>query len=266
MSKPKIVCRSCGGGALLSTIEATNGYCRRCLNLPLDVREKARRQRAFAAVELSLRDALQIHLPKVSQLLGLESIYGFALFTDPFYETITPCIFTEAGLQRSAERYKQNSPSACAAGSPLHLIEDGLRWRPVDSPYLGFREIEDFHALQVCLDDLWRGLRDHDDDDWPLIESLVHSLESTCVAALRELRTSKLVPPSLTILLVQDDQGPEERIALAELFNSRRVTDRLMKDLSPKKKLLNDYRARFAHYRETPEMNGPTNGETSTSL
>lgn len=245
---------SCGCGALLRTIEATGGYCRGCLKLPLDVRENARRKRALAAVEVSLRDALQIHLPKVSQLLGLESIYGFALFTDPFYETITPCIFTEAGLQRSAERYKQNSPSAFAAESPLHLIEHGLLWKPADSPYLGFREIEDFQALQTCLDDLWRGLRDHDDDDWPLIKSLIHSLESTCVAALRELRTSKLVPPSLTILLLQGDQGSEERLALAELFNPPRLTEKLRRDLSqknlsPKRKLLNDYRARFAHYR-----------------
>lgn len=257
MLEAKTICKSCERPVLVRTTEATGGYCMRCFKLPPDKREDSRRARGpatLSSVEQSLRETLRVHIPTVVRLLGSESIYGFALFTDPFYELITSCVFTETGLQRVAERYQRESPAVYGADCPLDQIARGLRWSTADSPYLAFRETEDFHALHLRLGDLWRAIHREDNSRIARIERTTAALEGICVAALRELRSSHLVPASLALLLLQGDQGWEECFALAELFNPPEILQQLRRDWTPDARLVDHYRARFAHHNETTNL------------
>lgn len=222
----------------------------RCFKLPSDEREDSRRARGpatFASIEQSLRETLRDHIPLVSRLLGSESIYGFALFTDPFYELITSCVFTKSGLQRRAEEYRRTWPTVYGVDCSLDEVARGLRWNPCDSPYLAFRESEGFHALHLRLGDLWHAIPR---DDESRVDSTITALEGICIAALCDLRSSDVVPSSLVLLLLQGDQGSEERFALAEFFNPPDVLRQLRWDLMPDEGQLNHYRVRFARHRE----------------
>lgn len=250
MLEAKTTCKSCERQVLVRTTEATGGYCMRCFRLPPEEREDSRRARSPATVssiEQSLRETLRVHVPTVVRLLGSESIYGFALFTDPFYELITSCVFTEVGLQRVAERYQRESPTVYGADCPFDQVARGLRWSTADSPYIAFRETEDFHALHLRLGDLWRAIPREDE---PRIHTTTAALEGICIAGLRELRASHLVPASLALLLLQGDQGSEERFALAEFFNPPEILQQLRSDWIPDGRMVNHYRARFAHHNE----------------
>lgn len=250
MLEAKTICMSCERPVLVRTTESTGGYCMRCFKLPSHEREDTRRARGpatFASIEQSLRETLRDHIPLVSRLLGSESIYGFALFTDPFYELITSCVFTEAGLQQKAEEYRRKQPTVYGVDCPLDDIARGLRWNPSDSPYIAFRETEDFHALHLRVGDLWRAIPR---DDESRVKSTITALEGICIAALRELRSSHVVPSSLVLLLLQGDQRPEERFALAELFNPPDVIQRLRRDWMPDKAQVDHYRAQFARHHE----------------
>ncbi len=254
MFESKTICKSCERPVLVRTTESTGGYCMRCFKLPSDEREDSQRARGpatFASIEQSLRETLRDHIPLVSRLLGSESIYGFALFTDPFYELITSCVFTEAGLQQRAEEYRRKHPTVYGADCPLDGIARGLRWNPCDSPYIAFRETEDFHALHLRVGDFWRAIPR---DDESRVESAITALEGICIAALRELRSSHVVPSPLVLLLLQGDQGSEERFALAEFFNPPDVVRQLRRDWMPDEEQVNHYRARFArHHEKSPK-------------
>jgi hypothetical protein len=248
MLEAKTFCLSCERPVLVRTTESTGGYCMRCFKLPSDEREDSRRARGpatFASIEQSLRETLRNHIPLVCRLLGAERIYGFALFTDPFYELITSCVFTETGFQQRVEEYRRKRPTVHGVDRPLDDIARGLRWNPSDSPYFAFRETEDFHALHLRVGDLWR---DIPRDDESRVKSTITALEGICIAGLRELRSSHVVPSPLILLLLQGDQGPEERFALAELFNPPDAIQHLWRDWVPDKAQVDHYRARFAHH------------------
>jgi hypothetical protein len=187
----------------------------------------------------ALRDALRAYINKAFPLLEAESIYAFGLITDPFYEAVTPCIFTEAGLLRVAERYRKGSPAVFGANCSLEEIVGGLRWSPADSPHMGFREADDFRALHLRLGDFWRGI---DADDEPARESARITLECVTVSALVELRSSALVAPSIALLLLQGDQCVEERYAFAELFNPPDILQTLWSEWKPDAELTERYR------------------------
>jgi hypothetical protein len=250
MLEAKTFCKSCEGSVLVRTVESTGGYCMRCFKLPSDEREDARRARGpatFASIQQSLREALQDHISHVFRQLGSEEIYGFALFTDPFYQSITSCVFTEAGVHRRAEEYRRKWPTVCGADCPLDEIARRLRWNPSDSPHRAFRETEDFHALHLRLGDFWRAMSE---DDESRVDDAVTAFEGICIAALRELRSLHLVPSALAVLLLQGDQGVEERFALAEFFNPPDVLQQLRRDWMPDEGQVDHYRARFARHHD----------------
>lgn len=175
----------------------------------------------FSHLEDELLDAVKSHYRLWSDAHGKERLYGYGFYTPPCVEWVSAVAFSDVGLQRVVEEYR-NKPHYVSE-SPQSLAFT-LRWSPADSPYCGsypeaFEKVNHtLSAISAITHTLHVGDHRFDEQMDLLYRALVH--------AIRRFRVEKIGGSETPLLSVWfGDQSEKEIDFFVRNCNSASAVD-----------------------------------------
>ena len=136
-----------------------------------------------------------------------ESVYAFGFYTPPCVEFANIVVFTDEGLRKVANEYRENDDYA---DQTIDALMNDLRWSPADSPHCGENGDDIFSAVNERLADISETTHGFDDVG-AAFDRHLDLLYNCLISALLNFRAGPLAGSRKPLLSVWfGDQSPEE--------------------------------------------------------
>ena len=190
------------------------------------------RVRRYATMEIlqQLRDELESAMitacmSSIDKHKG-ETFYSVSLYTSGEYGYYFDSIATLEGLKYAAERYLDNEDFRDEWKTLAKAMRE-LKWSPCDSPYHCEFQNE-FRRVNQIVQEIWQKV---DDSEEAVLETC-EAIHEIGVVVLTSIKNSRIFDPHDVVFnILKGDQSDEERVAIAEHLNSKKLVERLKLDL-----------------------------------
>jgi hypothetical protein len=195
----RIPCAICGTAILPITVKSNAGLCGQCIRDPERARKRAARKKTLLgwgdpsreAIRSRLFEACHTAAVEAVRRFSSETIYGFFLYLDPCWESIS-------GVRVFTEEWARTETST-GLWTPLYTEETAAYIVGVEAT----EAVSEFASRR----------------------SPASNLFQDCVYALGALRDSSVFTERVVLGASSGDESPEETLAFCELANRKHVTD-----------------------------------------